>query len=64
MTEFMKFRKILMITILVIIVGFVTQISFNDFSFKENKFSYISIFSAICSFIALYLSNRYEKRNS
>ena len=62
MTQMTKFRKILMIIVLIIIAAILTQFNFTDLSFKMNKFNYIAIFSGVCTLLALYFSNKHEKR--
>jgi len=47
---------------LIIIVGLIAQIDFSDLSFETNKSYYIAIISGVCGILALYLSNKYEKR--
>jgi len=64
MTQMMKFRRILMIVMLILIAGVLTQIDYSDLSFKINKFNYIAIFSGVCVWLSLYFSNKHEKKKA
>lgn len=62
MAQFMKFRRILMVIVLILQVIMLTQINYTDLSFKTNKFNYLSIVTGICIILTLYLSNKKEKK--
>ena len=65
MTEFMKFRKLLMTIIaLFLLLILIFQVDYSNLSFANNKTTYISIISAILLILALYFSNRIEMKKN
>lgn len=62
MTEFNKFRIILMIIMGIILVISATQLEYSDLSFKTNWRSYLSIFSGLLIIMSLYLSIKFESK--
>ncbi|OFX21408.1 MAG: hypothetical protein A2041_07560 [Bacteroidetes bacterium GWA2_31_9b] len=64
MTEFMKFRKWLILLTGILIIIILTQINYDNLSFKTNKTVYIMIISGLGSILALYLSNKIETKKN
>ena len=65
MRDFHKFRRLLIVIILGLIIYVFTEINYHSLSFQENETEYISIVSSSLMIIALYFSNRIEmKKNS
>ena len=65
MRDFHKFRRLLIVIILGLIIYVFTEINYHNLSFQENKTEYISIVSSSLMILALYFSNRIEmKKNS
>jgi hypothetical protein len=57
-----KFRAILMVVSAVLAIATLFRINYNDLSWEENSSKYLGIISNACVFIAMYFTNRSEKR--
>jgi predicted membrane metal-binding protein len=62
MTQMMKLRRLFMIFVVVLIIIALLYFDYSDISIKTNMGSYIGIAAGLCTFLALYLSNKHEKK--
>lgn len=64
MTEFMKFRRLLMYIMLAMVAVVFFTIDYTDLSFKNSRSEYISIASGLFLASVMYLSNKIEKKEN
>jgi hypothetical protein len=62
MTEFMKFRRLLMFLMLAITLSLFFFIDYSDLSFRNNKTEYSSIISGILLVLSMIMSNRHDAK--
>jgi len=58
-----KFRIVLIIFAVIIIIGHFTFVEYLDLSWSENKDSYLGIISMILVIIGMIYSNLWENKN-
>lgn len=58
-----KFRIVLIIFAVIIIIGHLTFVEYSDLSWPENKGSYLGIISMILVIIGMIYSNLWENKN-
>ncbi|MDY6801937.1 MAG: hypothetical protein SVU94_12055 [Bacteroidota bacterium] len=58
-----KFRIVLIIFAVIVIIGHLTFVEYSDLSWSENKGSYLGIISMILLIIGMIYSNLWENKN-